>query len=105
MTETISSHTGTFSSKNKLSQTRRNSVKLTKFYKHEYSLTKEIKRCFLSTISSKARASRGSLFFLCPDFYELWQNGKSTCLLTEVKQQWAMLVLGWVTASVHYSCL
>ena len=26
----------------------------------------------------------------------------STCLITEVKQQWATLVLGWVTASVHY---
>ena len=27
----------------------------------------------------------------------------STCLITEVKQQWATLVLGWVTASGHCS--
>ena len=37
-------------------------------------------------------------FFLSPDFHELWRSVMSICLLTEVKQQWAMLVLGWVTA-------
>ena len=26
-------------------------------------------------------------------------------LSTEVKRQWATLVLGWVTTSVHYCCL
>ena len=32
-------------------------------------------------------------FFLFPDFHELWCSVMSICLLTEVKQQWAMLVL------------
>ena len=31
--------------------------------------------------------------------------GMGICLFPEVKRQWATLVLGWVTASVHYSCL
>ena len=44
-------------------------------------------------------------FCLSPDFHELWRSVMSACLLTEVKRQWAMLVLGWVTASMHYSCL
>ena len=44
-------------------------------------------------------------FFLSPDFHELWHSMTSTCLITEVKQQWATLVVEWVTASVHYSCL
>ena len=42
-------------------------------------------------------------FSLSPDFHELWRNMMSTYLLTEVKRQWTMLVLGLVTASVHYS--
>ena len=46
-----------------------------------------------------------NLIFLSPDFRELWHSMMSTCLVTEVKQQWATLVLGWVTASVHHSCL
>ena len=29
----------------------------------------------------------------------------STCLIIKVEQQWAMLVLEWVTALVHYSSL
>ena len=30
----------------------------------------------------------------------------NTCLITEVKQQWALtVILGWVTVSVHCSCL
>ena len=29
----------------------------------------------------------------------------SACLLTEVKWQWSTLVLGCVTASVHFACL
>ena len=29
----------------------------------------------------------------------------SVCLFTEVKWQWAMLVLRWVTTLVHYLCL
>ena len=44
-------------------------------------------------------------FFESPDFHELWPSMMSICLFTEVKQQWATLVLGWVTASVHCSCL
>ena len=43
--------------------------------------------------------------FLSPEFHELWHSGMTTSLITEVKQQWATLVLGWVTASVHHSCL
>ena len=39
--------------------------------------------------------------FLSLEFRELWHSVMSTCLFTEVKQQWAMLVLGWVIASVH----
>ena len=43
--------------------------------------------------------------FLSVDFHELWCDVMCTCLFTEIKQQWAMLVLGWVTTLVHYSCL
>ena len=58
--------------------------------------------------SSKARASRNhfySFIFLSTDFHELWCSVVSICLFTEVKRQWATLVLGWVTASVHYYSL
>ena len=41
-----------------------------------------------------------SLFILSPDFHQLWRSMMSICLLTEVKQQWATLVLGWVTVGV-----
>ena len=44
-------------------------------------------------------------FFLSLEFHELWCSVMSTCLITEIKQQWAVLVLGWVIASVNYSCL
>ena len=57
------------------------------------------------------------VFFLSPNFHEL-QCGQDDSLSftevmawpqllssTEVKRQWATLVLGWVTASVHYLCL
>ena len=68
---------------------------------------------FLSVSSSEACASRdhffGGLFFFCfylsLDFLELWCSVISTCLITEVKQQWVTLVLGWLTSSVYYSCL
>ena len=33
-------------------------------------------------------------FFLSPDFHELWCSVMSTCLFTEVKQQWAMYRAG-----------
>ena len=59
---------------------------------------------FLSVSPGKAHVSR-DFFFLFPDFYELWCSMMSSCLISEVKQQWAALVLGWVTISVHYSCL
>ena len=38
-----------------------------------------------------------TLFSVSPDFHQLWSSERSTCLFTEVKQQWATLVLGWVT--------
>ena len=50
----------------------------------------------LSVSLNRACASRNH-FFLSPDFHELWCSVMSICLLTEVKQQWATLVLGWVT--------
>ena len=63
---------------------------------------------FLSASCSKAHASRDHFFsfflfrfFLSPDFNELWHSVMSTCLITEVKQQWAAIVLGWVTASEY----
>ena len=59
---------------------------------------------FLSASSNKAFTFRDS-FFLSTDFHELWHSMMSACLFTEVKQQWAALVLGWVTVSVHLSCL
>ena len=39
-------------------------------------------------------------FFLSPNFHQLWHSVMSICLLTEVKRQWATLVLGSVTVSV-----
>ena len=40
---------------------------------------------------------------MSPDFHQLWHSMMSTCLITKVKQQWAMSVLGWVTTLVHVS--
>ena len=60
---------------------------------------------FKSTNSSKAHTSRDhfSFFFLSLDFHELWPSVMTACLFTEVKAiVRAMLVLGWVTTSVHY---
>ena len=57
---------------------------------------------FLSVSSGEARHSRDH-FFLSPDFHELWPSMMSISLFTEVKQQWAMIVMGWVTTLVHYS--
>ena len=37
--------------------------------------------------------------FLSLDFRELRHSVMSICLFTEVKQQWAAVVMGWVTAS------
>ena len=45
---------------------------------------------------TEACASRNH-FFLSPDFHHLWDSVMSICLLTEVKGQWATLVLEWVT--------
>ena len=39
------------------------------------------------------------------DLHELWHSVMNACLFTEVKQQQAMLVLGWVIALVHYFCM
>ena len=38
---------------------------------------------------------------LASDFHELWHRVMTICLLTEVKRQWALLVLAWVTVSVR----
>ena len=60
---------------------------------------------FLSTSSSEAMLlgiTFFSYFFLSRNFHGLWRSVMSICLPIEVKQQWAMLVLGWVAASVHY---
>ena len=82
-------------------------------FMHSYDILIFICDIFLSTSSSEARTSGDHFFylsfffffFLSPDFHELWYSGMSTCHITEVKKQWAMLVLGCITASVHYSCL
>ena len=55
-------------------------------------------KLFLSASLDRARASRNHfiflvVFFLSPDFHELWCSVMSICLLTEVKWRWAMLVL------------
>ena len=56
----------------------------------------------LSTVSREACASRSHFLFifvflflffcifysLSPDFHEVWHSVMSTCLITEVKQQW-----------------
>ena len=34
---------------------------------------------------------------LALDFHELWHRVMTISLLSEIKRQWAMLVLGWVT--------
>ena len=47
-----------------------------------------------------------SRFFFSSNFHEFGHSVMSICLFTEVKWQWARLVvLGWVTASVHYCSL
>ena len=58
-------------------------------------------KVFLS-VNSKEDGDSRDHFFLSPDFHELWHSMMSICLFTEVKRQWATLVLEWVTASVHY---
>ena len=66
---------------------------------------------FLSSSSSKAHVFRDhfifnlKIFFGSLDFHELWNSLMRICLITDVKWQWVMLVLGWVTVSVHYSCV
>ena len=43
---------------------------------------------------------KGHNVLLASDFQKLWHRVMTICLLTEVRRQWAMLVLGWVTVSV-----
>ena len=38
---------------------------------------------------------------LASDFKKLWYSMMTICLLTEVKWQWAVIVLGWVTVSIR----
>ena len=69
-----------------------------------------VKRSFffcLRVSLDRACTSRNHFFSVCVsmDFHESWHGHNDCLFFTEVKQQWAMLVLGWVTASVHYSCL
>ena len=54
---------------------------------------------FLSASSGEARTSRDD-FFSSLDFHELWYSVMTICLFTEAMQQWATLVLGWVTVRV-----
>ena len=42
----------------------------------------------LNVSSGEAHTSKDH-YFLSPDLQELWHSVMSTCLLTEVKQQWA----------------
>ena len=62
----------------------------------------------LSASSTEARASRVHFFFVFI-FLCLWTfmhcGIMSIFLFTEVNWQWAKLVLGWVTAAEHCSCL
>ena len=45
------------------------------------------------------------VFFLPPDFHELWHSVISICLLTDVKQKpRATFVLGWVIVEFYTSC-
>ena len=64
---------------------------------------------FLIMSYSEARASTGHIFRegggLPLDFHDLWHSMMSKSLFTEIKQQRATLVLGWLTTSVHYLCL
>ena len=64
---------------------------------------------FLNESTSDARTSldhffQGFFFFLSLDLHELWRSLMSICLFTLALRQWATLVVGWVTAWVHYSC-
>ena len=54
----------------------------------------------MSLVRALASQNHFFFFFLSSDFYESWCSMMSICLLNEVKQQWAMFVLGWVTVSV-----
>ena len=63
-----------------------------------------LKKTFLSASLNRTRASRNH-FFLSPDFHDLWHSHNDFLSFTEVKRQWVTLVLGWVAATVHYSCL
>ena len=53
----------------------------------------------LSKHTSETSASRDSFFsfFLSPDFHELWGRVMNISLITDIRQQGVMCVLGWVT--------
>ena len=63
--------------------------------------------CICLSCSPIAERTRVLLAFshihvlLASDFHELWHRVMTICLLDEVKRQWAMLVLTWVTVSVR----
>ena len=59
-------------------------------------------KCFLGKITSRVClypagqnfAEIAIFFFFLSSEFHMWRSVMSTCLITEVKQQWAMLVLG-----------
>ena len=59
---------------------------------------------FFNVSSNEARPS-GNHFFLSSYFHDCWRSMMSVCLFTEVKRHWAKLVLGCVTALLHYCSL
>ena len=59
---------------------------------------KALSSIVLCLSSSKSRASRASLaLFFSVDFHDLWHSMMSTCVITEVQQQWTTFELGLVT--------
>ena len=75
--------------------------------KNKYSVVREL--CLYLwhgyTSSSVAHTFRDHFFSLSADFHEyFWHSGMSNRPFTVqyINRQWAMLVLGWVTFSVHY---
>ena len=61
-------------------------------------------KVLLGTSFGESRTSRDHFFFSVSGLS--WIVAQcNEYLFIEVKWQWAMLVLRWATASVHYSCL
>ena len=73
------------------------------FLKHKLStslaLLVMISFTFIIVVKS-AFSCHFTMVFLLPGFHELWRSMMSTLLITEVKRQWAMLLLGLMTVLV-----